>query len=116
MKKIITYILGLTAITSMFLATGIKEVANWWDIAKPFFIVFIVCISIALIINNINYIRRITYPTLVCLSSWAYKHKVIKTKFTRRTYSVYKLNNYSYKKLFGFTQDLFDIYLEGLNK
>ena len=42
MKKIITYILGLTAITSMFLATGIKEVANWWDIAKPFFIVFIV--------------------------------------------------------------------------
>ena len=109
MKKIITYILGLVAISSIFLASGIKEVADWHNIAKPYFIVFYVCVAIALLINNWNYVRRFTYPTLVCISSWLYNHKIIRTAFTKNTYRLYKWQKKSYKNLFIYVQDLFDL-------
>lgn len=114
MKKIITYILAFISLTSVFLASGIKETTDWWDVARPYFIVWFLSTLIALIINNINYIRRITYPILVCISSWAYKHKILMTKFTCNTYRVYKMQNMSYRRLFSYVQDLFDIYIGGL--
>ena len=109
MKKIITYILGAISIASAFLASGIKDVANWWEIARPFFIVWFIALTVALLINNWNYVRRITYPVLVCSSSWAYKHKIIVNKFTRDTYRLYKWQNKSYRNLYEYVQDVFDV-------
>ena len=109
MKKIITYILGIIAVASIFLASGIRQVANWHEIAKPYFMVFYVCVAVALLINNWNYVRRFTYPTLVCISSWMYKHNLLKTTFTYNTYKLYKWQKKSYKNLFIYVQDLFDL-------
>jgi Na+/alanine symporter len=108
-KRIITYVLVGISFTSIMLATGIKEVANWWDIAKPFFVVWFIALVVALLIANINQIRRVSYPTLVCISSWAYKHRVITTKFTQNTYKLYRWKNSSYEALYDYVQDLFDL-------
>ena len=109
LKNIFTYILIGISFSSILLASGIKDVANWWEIARPFFAVWFITLTIALAIININQIRRITYPTLVCISSWAYKHKLIMTKFTKNTYKLYKWQKKSYKNLFTYVQDLFDM-------
>jgi len=109
LKAIITYILVGISLTSILLASGIKEVANWWDIAKPFFAVWFIALVIALLIANINQIRRVTYPTLVCVSSWLYKHRFLTTKFTQNTYRLYKWKNKSYSDLYDYVQDLFDL-------
>ena len=108
MRKIAIYILGIIALTSLLLATGIKEVENWWDIAKPFFLIYIISIVIALTPAYINQIRRITYPVFVCTGAWVYKHKMIRTDFTKKTYKLYQWQNRSYRNLFDYVQDLFD--------
>jgi hypothetical protein len=113
-RQIVTYILSAVSFVSIYLASGIKQVANWWDIARPFFIVWLLSLTLALLISNWNFVRRITYPTIVCVSAWAYRHKILKTKFGRNTYKVYKTQGKSYRKLFDYTQVLFDIYIEGL--
>lgn len=110
-QKAITYSLYIISFASVLLASGIREVKDWWNIAKPFFAVWFICLIIALTITNINSIRRYTYPMLVCISAWSYKHKVIMTRFTRNTHRVYKMNKNSYKKLFLYTQNMFDKYL-----
>lgn len=110
-SKIISYILYAVSIVSILLASGIRQVANWWDIARPFFAVWFICLVLALTITNINTIRRYTYPILVCISAWSFKHKVLMTKFTRNTHRVYRMQNSSYKKLFAYTQYMFDMYL-----
>lgn len=109
MKKIITYILLGVSLTSAYLASGIPDVKNWLDTARPFFIVSTITLIVALTLIYINDIRRITYPGLVCISSWLYKHKVIKTEFTKNTYLLYKWKNRSYKDLFEYVQNLFDV-------
>lgn len=109
LKSIITYILVGVSLVSILLATGIKETSNWWNIARPFFAVWFITLVIALFITNINQIRRVTYPTLVCISSWAYKHKILITKFTKNTYKLYKWQNSSYSNLYDYVQDLFDL-------
>ena len=109
MRKIIAYTLYIIAFTSVFIASGIKDVANWLDIARPFFIVFAVSITIALTLTYINKIRRITYPVFVCASAWVYKHKVIRTDFTKKTYKLYQWQNRSYQDLYDYVQDLFDV-------
>ena len=113
MKRVITYVLAFTALISVYLASGVRDTSDWQD-ARPFFIVWAITTAVALLINNINYVRRVTYPIVVCVSSWAYKHKILKTKFTRNTYKVYKMQGMSYRKLFNYVQNLFDIYIEGL--
>jgi len=110
-QKAISYILYVISFASILLASGIKDTKDWWDIAKPFFAVWFICLAIALTISNINLIRRYTYPILVCVSAWAYKHKIIMTRFTRNTHRVYKMNHCSYKRLFAYTQYMFDKYL-----
>lgn len=109
MKNTIITILYTIAFTAAFLASGIRDVANWVEIAKPFFAVFAISIALALTISNFNKIRRITYPLLVCISAWGYKHKLFKSKFTRNTYRLYKWKNRSYKNLFEYVQNLFDL-------
>jgi len=109
MKKIITCILLGISLTSAYLASGIPDVANWLDIAKPFFIISMATLLVALTLIYLNDIRRITYPGLVCVSSWLYKHKIIKTEFTKNTYLLYRWKNKSYRNLFEYVQNLFDV-------
>lgn len=115
-RKIITYTLAIVSIACIYLASGIRDVANWREIAKPFFIIWFITLAGSLILSNINNIRRFTYPAVVCLSAWSYKHKIMMTNFTRSTYRVYKAKNSSYSDLFNYTQTLFDIYLKGLRR
>ena len=116
MNKIITYTLYGVSIISVILASGTPQVANWWDIARPYFAVWFITTALALCISHVDQIRRITYPALVCLSAWAYSHKIVINKYTRSTHRVYNMQNRSYRKLFAYTQDLFDIYLAALHK
>jgi len=107
-RRIIFTVSCITAIVSGLAISAIRDSANWWEITKPFLAVWIISTILALTIYNINNIRRVTYPILVCISAWAYQHKIVVTKFTQSTYRVFKWKNKSYKQLFGYTQDLFD--------
>lgn len=107
-KKVVTIVLTITAIVTGLIASSVKEMPEWWEITRPFFIIYMLSIFVAMTINNFNYIRRIIYPVFVCICAWAYQHKIVTTKFTQSTYKVFKWKNKSYKKLFGYTQDLFD--------
>lgn len=109
-KKLITYILGFISIASIFLASGIKEVSGWEHTARPFFLVWFATLMIALIINNINYIRRFTYPAIICLLAWLYKHNIMHTEFSKHAYRVYKYYK-SFGKLYMAVQDAFDYYM-----
>lgn len=111
-RKIISYILYVISAASIFLASGIRQVKDWWDIAKPFFAVWFICLVIALTLSNIETIRRYTYPSFICACAWAYKHKLLMTKFTRNTYRLYRWKNNSYNDLFTYVQRLFDIIYE----
>lgn len=115
LKKTITSVLYIISFTSVIIASGIKDANNWWNTARPYFIVWFVATVLAVCFSHFDQIRRVTYPALVCVSAWAYNHKIIKTKFTRNTHRVYKMNHSSYKNLFNYTQDIFDIYLEALH-
>lgn len=108
MKKVIIAILYITAIFSAIALAGVPDVAEWWEMSKPFYIIFAVSLALAMGLTFPNKVRRITYPILVCVCAWAYKHKVVTNSFAMKTYRVYKLNNSSYYDLFGYTQGLFD--------
>lgn len=108
MKKIITYILYTISLSSLFLATGVKEVANWWDIARPLLLICFITGAIAFAMSNADNIRRVVYPAFVCVCAWIYEHKIIRTKFTQDAYRVYKWQNKSYFDLYIYAQDLFD--------
>lgn len=112
-KTIITYMLAGVSITSIYLASGIKDIPNWWDHAKPLFTIWFISIIVGLVLVNFNYVRRVTYPAFVCLVSWAYKYQIIKTKFAHNTYLLYKWKGRSYKNLFTYVQDLFDVMYMG---
>ena len=114
MKKIISGILYIVSLCSGILGSCIKDVANWWDIARPFYLIFAVTMLAALCLTYTNQIRRVSYPALVCACTWVYKHKILMIKFTRSAYMVYQANHCSYGRLFDYTQLLFDIYVEGL--
>lgn len=111
LRKIVTYILYGISLISILLASGIKQVANWWDIAKPYFIVWFICLVVGLVIGNINYIRRYTYPAVICLLAWLYGKKIINTKFSKSTYQVYRYYGKSYGKLFTKVKEAFDYYM-----
>lgn len=107
-KKFIFTVSCITSIVSGLAVSAIRDSANWWELTKPYFIVWVISTILAVLIYNINYIRRVTYPVIVCISAWAYQHRIIVTRFTLSTYRVYKWKNRSYKQLFGYVQDLFD--------
>ena len=116
MKKVIASIFYIGAIFSAIIAAGVPNVSNWWELSKPYYIIFVISLIIATSLTFTNQIRRVSYPILVCISAWAYKHKVLMTRFTRSTYRVYKVVHSSYSELYDYTQALFDIYVEGLAK
>jgi len=114
MKKFIAGGFYLISIFSAIMVAGVPNVANWWDLSIPYYLAFFISLIIGTCLTFTNQIRRVTYPILVCMSAWAYKHKIVMTKFTRNTYRVYQATHSSYGKLFDYTQALFDIYLEGI--
>lgn len=116
MKKVISYILYAVGFTAFILASGIKDVANWLDIARPYFAVGSVALALALIISNVDNIRRFTYPMIVCIWAWLYEHKIWKTSFSKDTYLVYKQFGKSYSNLYYSVQDAFDKYLVAVKK
>lgn len=107
-RKIVTWVLAAVAVVTGLVASSIKEIPGWWEITRPFFIVYLLAIITAIVINNFNYVRRILYPVFVCVCAWAYQHNLVRTKFTQSTYKVFSWKDKSYKQLFGYTQDLFD--------
>ena len=113
--KTISYMLYAAGIIAFALASGARETLDWFAVAKPYFVAGAICIIVGLVIGNIYQIRRYTYPIFTCACAWAYKHKVTMTKFTRSAYRVYKYQHSSYKRLFNYTQGMFDMYLEALN-
>ena len=108
LRKCIMAISAITAVISGFAAANVKDGIDWWEYTRPFLAVWIIATLVVLFLHNINYVRRVFYPAFVCLSAWLYKYQIVMTKFTRDTYRVYKYNSKSFKKLFGYTQDLFD--------
>ena len=116
MKKIITYILYFVGFAAFILASGIRDVANWLDLARPYFAIGSVTLAIALVISNIDNIRRFTYPSVVCLWAWLYKHKIWMTSFSKDTYLVYKKLGKSYSNLYYSVQDAFDQYIVAARK
>ena len=112
MKKIITYILYFISFSSILLASGIRDVSNWWELAKPFFAVWFITCFLALTLSYSNQIRRVSYPSLVCLNAWLYKYRILHTNFARSTYRLYKHKGNSYSNLFDYVQELFDLMYE----
>ena len=111
MRKIIAYILGSISTASILIASGIKDIKGWEVIARPYFIVWLVALVLAVVLYKWDSIRRVTYPALTCISAWLYEHKIIKTKFGKSTYRVYVYYGKSYSKFYEVVQDAFDRYL-----
>lgn len=114
MRKTISYILYAIAFTCAIIASSVTEGVDWFERAKPFFVVWFICMVVGLTLGYRDSIRRVTYPIFTCICAWVYKHKIIMTKFTRSAYRVYKMQRSSYKRLYFYTQDMFDIYLEAI--
>ena len=103
-------ILGIAAFASALLSSGVKESADWFLYAKPFIIFAIVAGSLSLLLYKWNYLRRFTYPAIVCFNAWMYEHKFTASDFGEHTYRVYVRLGRSYKKFYAEGQDAFDQY------
>lgn len=110
-RKLFSYISGAISLVAILLASGIKDTANWETIAAPFFWIWALSLCASLILYNWNSIRRITYPTIICIWAWAYEHKILSSTFSKHTYQVYVKLNKSYTKLYLVVQNAFDQYL-----
>lgn len=104
-------ILGMISFTSALISSGVKECAEWFTYAKPFLMFAVITGILAAIIYNWNYIRRFTYPCMICIRAWLYEHNLSASKFSRHTYKVYVHFGRSYKRFFFEVQDAFDQYL-----
>lgn len=109
-KKLIAVAFGTVALIAAGFAAGTKEVANWYEIARPCIIIGIVSAIIAIALYNWEAIRRIVYPAIFCMWAWLYEHKLARSKFSRHTYKVYAYFGKSYKTFYKEVQGAFDLY------
>lgn len=107
-KKIVSTISILIATISAIVVAAVPETANWWDLARPWTILFFSSVLFTMIVVNSELIRRYTYPSFICVLAWAYSHKLIKDDFAKHSYTIYVKNHKSYAKLFEVTQYLYD--------
>ena len=114
-KDILTYILITLAVAISAIALSLQYVEFWWYMVRPYYAFWMMVIMVALVLVNINVIRRLVFPMFTCSCAWLYKHKLLKTKFTKSTYLVYEMNHHSYRKLYKYVQALFDAYIWALN-
>ena len=113
-KKLCAGVALLVSIFSAIMFAGVPNVANWWNIAWPYFAVCFIAMATAMMLTFPNAIRQVLYSIFVCMCAWAYKHKIIRTKFAKSAYKIYKMNHSSYSELYAYTKVLFVIYIEGL--
>lgn len=105
-------ILGISAFTSALLSSGVKESADWFLYAKPFILFAIVTGLLSLIIHKWDFIRRFTYPAIICVYAWMYEHNLTNSEFSQHTYRVYAHLGKSYRKFYHKVQAAFDYYVE----
>lgn len=115
-RNIFAYILGAISAAAFFLASGIRDVADWYRIARPYFVVGIVTLILSVILYKWHAIRRITYPAIICVWAWLYAHKIVTSKFSNHTYRVFVYFGRSYRKLYEVVQIAFDQYSANVNK
>ena len=107
-KKILTGVSVITSIVSALVVAGIPDVVNWWELTKPWVIVFFTSTLFGLIINNLDLIRRYTYPAFICFLAWTYEHRLIRGKLPYQSNVILNKHKKSYRKLFEVTQYLYD--------
>ena len=107
-KKIVTGISLAVSLFSALAVASIREVPNWWQLVTPWVIVFTISLITGLVANNIEIIRRYTYPAFVCFLAWLNEHKMIHTNFAKQSNYIYHKHNRSYSKLYEITQYLYD--------
>lgn len=100
----------ITGIISAILTTGVDT--TYTNNLYKLVCTTVISFAIALTLTYLDNIRRITYPAMVCLCAWIYKHRIAMTKFTRNSFRLYKLNKHSYSQLYDYIQDLFDLVQE----
>lgn len=106
--KLLSNISFILSTVCAVMVASVSEVPNWWDITKPWAIAFFVFVAIYIVSNNIDEIRRYTYPVLVCILAWGYNHKIIYGKFAKMSYIMYQKYNSNYYKLYTKIQNLYD--------
>ena len=99
---------------SAVIGSQVNETTDWLVQAKPFIWVFFICAAISAILIHWNSVRRITYPAIICVWAWLYKHRIWTSAFSRDTYRVYKYLGKSYRRLFDSVQSAFDYYLNNV--
>ena len=112
LRRVISIILGIISCGALFFASAVKDMAECLTYELPLLIISLVAGILALVLYKWTSIRRITYPALICVWAWLYKHKLAKSEFSRHTYKVYVFFGCSYSKLYDTVQDAFDQYLE----
>ena len=112
MRKNISGILGMISLVAAGFASGAKEDPNWLAIARPYLIIWVVLLGLAIVIYNWNHIRRVTYPAIICVWAYLYEHQILTSEFAEHTYRVYSYFGKSYKRLYLKVQGAFDRYVE----
>lgn len=111
-KKVFISVLGIISASSFVLATGVNNSSAGDMIMSICFLVGFTSLAIALFLYNLDSLRRITYPTVICVWAWLYAHRILRTQFSFSTYKVYRYFGGSYKKLFYKVQEAFDQYVD----
>ena len=93
-------------------ASGAKEGLNWLSVAKPYMIICVVTMTIAIVLYNLDNIRRVTYPAIICAWAYLYEHKILTSDFAKHTYRVYTYFGKSYRLLYLKVQSAFDYYIQ----
>ncbi len=108
LRKSITGTTIALAFFSAMMVASVAEVDNWFNISLPWLITFFVSVTVGALVNNMEFIRRYTYPAFVCLLAWANEHNLIKSNFAKQSNYIYRKHNRSYSKLYEITQYLYD--------
>lgn len=114
MKKIFTGICYIIGFSAIFLLSAIDSSENILKVGLPYIIIAILSLLTATFLMYMTEIRRVTYPALVCTCAWLHNTRLIKTRFTSNAYKVFKMQHRSYEDLYFYVQDLFDLYIKGL--
>jgi len=112
MRKNISGIIGMISFVFVGFASGAKEDPNWLAIARPYLIIWAILLGIAIVLYNWNYVRRVTYPAIICIWAYLYEHQILTSEFAKHTYRVYSYFGKSYKRLYLKVQGAFDCYVE----
>lgn len=107
-RKFITTLTVLISGISILIITGMPDAVNWWELTCPWLFIFFVSMIIGVTVNNLNVIRRYTYPALVVILAWGHEHRLLSTQFSYHANSIYHRHGSSYNNLYVLTQNLYD--------